>query len=142
MCQEKRDNLLPRVLGCCHVRLAIQSNVRERVAVKELHGPVQKTDQTLQTAEDDRPDNVTLGRCAPLCGRAELSQSLDDGHDETSQADAAEAIREGSFECAARGSLGEVVFVEIPRTVHSRDGNVDGVFEPPMLLLAQVYRQA
>lgn len=53
---------LPGILRRLDIRFAVQRNVRKGISVQELHRPVEQTDHTLQTAEDNGPHDITVLR--------------------------------------------------------------------------------
>lgn len=124
---------LPGVFGSGNVRLAVQSNVAESVAVEELESPFEDRQEAAENAEDHIADHATDTTVIHglLAGNgAQLAEELDDGDKQTSQADGTEAVGEGALGGTASGILGEVVDTEVPGTVDTRDDGVDGVLQP------------
>ena len=80
----------PGVLSRSDVRLAVQGNVNESIAVEELDSPLDDGQDAAQDAEDD-PANHTKDATL-ITGRvpgdgADSAQELDDGDHETAEAD-------------------------------------------------------
>jgi hypothetical protein len=124
--------LLPGVLSGSNVRFAIERNIRKRVTVQELDRPVEQADETSKDAEHNRADNIAVASSRSLGSRADLSDELDDGNEQTTQTNATEAVGQGTLQGTAGRTLGEflIVRIEVPRAVYTRDGDVNGVFEP------------
>ena len=124
---------LPGILGSGDVRLAVQRNVSESVAVEELNSPFDKSEKAVQDAKDGHANHAANSTL--LCGfassdGAKVAEKLDNGDKQTTQADGAKAVGEGALGGTASGILGEVVDAEVPGAKHTRDDGVDCVFEP------------
>lgn len=102
----------------------------EGVAVEELHGPVEDADEASDDAPDDGGDDISVGRGGLPADGAELAKTVDDGHHQATQTDAAEAVCQGALEGSSRDLGGVVVGVEIPRSVDTRDGDMNCILEP------------
>lgn len=125
-------NHVPGVLGSRDVRLAVQCNVDKGIAVEELNSPLNNGQNAAHDAEDDPADHTkdtALVACRVSSDRAYSAQELDDGNDQTAEADGTEAVGQGSARRGACGVLGEVVDTEVPGTVDTGDDGVDYVLD-------------
>lgn len=105
----------------------------EGVAVQKLDGPLQETKQTADNAEQHTSEetfNASSTRCLTACNRANLSKELDNGDEQTAESNGPVAVGESALQCTTSGSLGKIGRVKVPRSVHARNGGVDGVLEP------------
>lgn len=91
--------------------------MRERVPIDKLNSPVQKPNDTLQTAEQDGTKNVSVLACLVLGDRARLSQHVDDGNDQRAKTDTTEGVSHGALESSSCWSFGHVVGAEVPTAV-------------------------
>lgn len=124
---------LPGVLGSGNVRFAVQSNVAESVAVEEFESPFEDRQEAAENAEDhiaDHAADTTVIHGLLARNGAQLAQELNDGDEQTSQADGTEAVGEGTLGGTASGVLREVVDAEVPGAVDTRNDGVDGVLQP------------
>lgn len=124
---------LPGVLGGGDVRLAVQRNVAEGVAVKELESPLNQSEEAVQDAKDchaDEATDTTLLHGLALGDGTELAEELDNSHEKTAQADGSKAVCQSTLGGTPRRILGEVVDAKVPRGVDAGNGGVDGVLEP------------
>lgn len=123
----------PGVPGRGDVGLAVQRDVAERVAVDEGYQPVQERDEAPQDRGRDAADDVAFLELLPLHHRERLTQHVDDRDDQATEADAAEGVRRRPHERAAGGSFGKAAgkpAPEIPGSVYTCDGGMDGVLQP------------
>lgn len=102
----------------------------EGIAIEELDGPVQDANDAAEDAEQDRANKIALGCFLLLSNGADLTQEVDDCNHKTTKTDASETVGHGAFESSPRGSRGQVVRAEIPRSIDAGYGGVDGVLEP------------
>lgn len=105
----------------------------EGVAVEELKSPLEDAEQTAEDTENDianHATNTTVVKGLLTSDRAQLSEELDDGDKQASQADGTEAVSESASGRTACSVLGEVVDAKVPGTVDTRDDGVDCVLEP------------
>lgn len=119
----------PGVLGCRDVCFAVERDVAEGVSVEEGDGPVQQANQTAQDAKQDVADHVAVRGSLGASHGAEMPHEVDDGDDQATEADGAEAVRQSSLERNTRGAAGEVVDAEVPRAIHASNGDVDYVLQ-------------
>ena len=102
----------------------------ESVAVEELDSPFQKTEQAADAAEQSVTNHASI-RCLLVASSiANLAKELDNGNQQTTQSDGAEAVCQGALGGSSSGILGEVVRVKVPRSVHTSDCRVDRVLDP------------
>ena len=124
---------LPRVLRGGDVRLAVERDMGEGVAVDERDGPVEEADEAAEHAEHDAADEVALRGFVLLSDAAGLAEHVDDGDDQGAEGDGPEAVGHGAAEGAGGGAPGHsagFAAAEVPGAVDAGDGDVDGVFDP------------
>nr|POF06841.1 hypothetical protein CFP56_77049 [Quercus suber] len=122
-------HVLPSSFCALDVVPAIERDIRECVAVDKLHSPVQETDDASEDAERDARGHIT-GVGFMLSGdRAGLAEHVDDGHQQTTQADGTEAVRQSAASSTSRWPFGWVAWGKVPCAVHARDGDVDDILE-------------
>lgn len=103
------------------------------IAVQELEGPLEQAQEAAEDAKDDVANHAADAALAAGLAAgdgAELAQELDNGNEQAAEADGAETVRQGAAGGTAGGALGKVVNAKVPGAVDTRDGGVDGVFEP------------
>jgi hypothetical protein len=121
---------LPCIFCSCEVRLAVEGDVAEGIAVEELDGPLQKTKQATNAAEDCVTNHAATRSLLVASSVAELAQELHDGDQQAAQTDGTKAVGQGTLGGSASGILGEVVRVEVPRAIDASNCCVDCVLEP------------
>lgn len=121
---------LPGILGRREVGLSVESNVTEGVSVEEIDGPLQHAENTSKNTEYNIAKDVSLRRPLTSSYRAQVSQELNNGDKQASQANGSKAVCKCALGGATGGVLGEVVGAEVPGTVDASDDGVDGVLEP------------
>lgn len=131
--KRRRINVLPCVLCCGDIRLPVQCDMAKSVAIDKLHGPIDQSNDALQTAETHRTDDVSLLCLLLLCYAYSLADHVDEGNDEGTKGDTAKGVGHAAFESAAGGATRHAAGfagAEEPRAVDAGDGGVDGVFDP------------
>ena len=83
---------LPRILRGGDVRFAVERDVREGVAIDELHRPVEEGDDALEAAEREGGDDVALLRFLLLCNGDALPDHVDECDDERAERNTAERV--------------------------------------------------
>lgn len=119
----------PRILGSLNVALAVKCDVAERVAVDELHCPVEQTNKALQDAEEYASHDIAFLRGRLLRNRAKLAQAVDDGDHQAAEADTSKAVRHRATECASCRRFREVVGAEVPTAIDAGDRDMDNVLQ-------------
>lgn len=82
----------PGVFRGCNIALSVKCDVTESIAIDELHRPVEDANDALQNAEGATGSDVAGVRFLLLCDAAGLSEQVDNGYNQTAEADAAEAV--------------------------------------------------
>lgn len=126
-------NLLPGILSSRDIRLSIKSDIRESVAIDELHRPIQNPNEASQDTESNSSGNVTLVRFLPLSNRDGLPEHIDERNNQATKADTTKTIRHGPSESTTSSSFWETTRLsraKEPTTVYTSDGSVDCIFEP------------
>ncbi|KAI6772884.1 hypothetical protein HG530_003842 [Fusarium avenaceum] len=88
-------NHLPGILCSCEIGLAVEGNVAEGVAVEELDGPLQKTKQATDAAEDRVADHAAIRSLLVTSSVTKLAQELHDGYQQATQTDGTKAVVHG-----------------------------------------------
>lgn len=123
----------PCVFSSRNVCLAIQSNMAESIPVEKGDQPVEQSDEAAKDPNEDAAHNVSLRSFLSLCNRARLSEHVDNGDDQTSKTDTTKGIRSRTLEGATSSTLGSTAWSatpEIPGSVHTSNGSMDGVLNP------------
>ena len=123
-------NLLPSVLSSRNIALSVESDVAESISVQELHSPFQDTDQASQNAEQNCANHVAITCRIALSSGADLTEELNNSHEETAETDASKAVCHCALEGTSSCALGHGVGIEVPRAVDTGDGGVDSVLQP------------
>lgn len=112
------------------IRLSEEGDIGKGVAVHKLDGPLHKAQDALYTAEEDGADQISLPGLGLLSYGAELTEEIDDGDKQTSQADGTETVRQGPPQGASGNLLGEGPRAIVPRAVDTGNGGVNRILEP------------
>lgn len=123
-----------RVRSRRNICFAIQRDMAKGVFVQELKGPIEQGYQAAQHAKEchaNEPSNATLVTSLLPGNRAQLTQQLYNGHQQTSKADTSKGIGESSLGGPARGSFGKVAATtrEEPGSVDSCNRRVNHVLD-------------
>jgi hypothetical protein len=97
--------------------------------VDELNSPVQDSDETLENTKRNVGSDVSRICFLLSCNAACLSEHVDDCNDQASQTDTSKTVGQRASGSAAGDVLGGVVRAEVPRTIDSRNDDMDHVLE-------------
>lgn len=105
----------------------------KRIAVDELHCPVQQADNTLQTTKCNHPHDVALLGFLLLSYGDGLPKHVDQGNDQGAERDAAKGVCHSAAECTSSDAAGHSTWLsgaEEPASVDAGDGGVQGILQP------------
>jgi len=97
--------------------------------VDELDSPVQDSDKTLENTKRNVGSDVSRICFLLACNAACLSEHVDDCNDQASKTDTSETVGQRTAGGSSGNVLGRVVGTEVPRTVNSRDDDMNHVLE-------------
>lgn len=107
--------------------------MRECIAVDELDSPVNQANDATQDTKGNLSSNVSLLTLLTLRDTHSMSDHIDNGDDQGSEADAAKGVGHCSFEGTARRATRHPTWfarTEKPRFIDPSDGGVQGNLDP------------